>query len=814
MDARPVEGRAAVSHEQLFHTSSRHGLDGVAGFQTHAASAGLGRGPIVAIERLHARYDAPPDAPYQPDAEQMAAMPVALRYCNVAGVGPVVSQSRYVGREYRGRDGAPDEGRFGNFFCHAVVGSATGAPFDGFRPIDLWGSPDWTTDESAVQVLEPLERLTPGSLDVDAAVRDAARSPELSAVVLDAAIGSLAGGPPLLLVDATWDGPARWIAWITAALPGGLAGELSFSTYERRPENSSGYHVLGTTPACDPGAGTHARVRRIAVQDPVTDAAGLYARVAARVAADGAHALAAFSAALGGTDDDRLGARAVLAAADGAVVTEDDLVPVLRELDDALSRGHVDAALAVLEPLEVFDAEDREAVDQWLALHCAARLASDSDAAREVAAIALRRAAPYLDSASSRLPELPSTAPTAPAVSGLGAWVREVESAAGSEAAGRRILQGTQLRLVGLNTAVDRRVTDVLFADLDAPWADDVLTAFDRTPGLEHLLDQLTVRVIEDGPAPVRQERLRRLARCTSARDAAARHAEREGTFDALLASMWMRVSADPATRGAAARTLAGRAASDEERAAVRGLWAPDGPRSYEEMRDLLAALLDAQCPVTAVEVTVAFRALMSRPLRTAGDPDDLGGYLERLPREQLDRPEFWAWLAATYPRERSGSGLRRWADWVRRAFRGDETEIPDDRWDELVVLVGARFELELEDPDFEQALGGLPDPALEQVCAEIGRRRAGTVTAHSDPIQAVADEFRWWSARADRRLVDLVLPTAFESLSAKQVDRVAEVVAEADRPRWTAWAARHPRTTTRAKLVRALKLGRREGRR
>src|SRR5436305_2362179 len=136
-----------MSHPQAFHTSCREGLGGISGFQINAASAALDREQLAALSEAHARYDTPHDLPYEPTAEEMPRFPVALRTSVVPTVGPVVSRTEYVGREYRGSGGRPDEGRFGNYFCHMVVGEAGDDPFDGLTAVELWDAPHWTTAE-------------------------------------------------------------------------------------------------------------------------------------------------------------------------------------------------------------------------------------------------------------------------------------------------------------------------------------------------------------------------------------------------------------------------------------------------------------------------------------------------------------------------------------------------------------------------------------------------------------------------------------------------------------------------------------------
>ena len=240
-----------MSHPQAFHTSCRNGLAAHPGFQFNAASASLDGSLLPRLASAHAGYHVPRDMPLEPGAEDLKRFPVALKVAPVDGVGAVVSRTRYVGREFRGRDGQPDEGRFGNYFSHIVVGNG-GDTFDGLLGIELWDAPHWTDRESDQPSIGEIDRLVPGPLDVARVARSLASiSRDVRAAVLDAAVSALDGGPRVVLVEADNARAPAWIGWISYALPPAQAQRLTFTTFDGRPRYADDVHVCITTPACD-----------------------------------------------------------------------------------------------------------------------------------------------------------------------------------------------------------------------------------------------------------------------------------------------------------------------------------------------------------------------------------------------------------------------------------------------------------------------------------------------------------------------------------------------------------------------------------
>ena len=131
-------------------------------------------------------------------------LPVVLRYLPVDGVGGVVSRTAYVGREFRGHDGEPDSGRFGNYFSHILVGAGEGdGGFDGLMPIELWGASHWTATESQATDLPPLERIEPGPIDLEAVLARAPASGRRRWGLCSTPVSTLSSA------DRGWSGSSR-----------------------------------------------------------------------------------------------------------------------------------------------------------------------------------------------------------------------------------------------------------------------------------------------------------------------------------------------------------------------------------------------------------------------------------------------------------------------------------------------------------------------------------------------------------------------------------------------------------------------------
>ncbi len=752
-----------MSHGQAFHTSCRAGLSGTAGFQVNAATADLDRAQLAAMVASHARYDAPRDLPFEPTPEEMRAFPVALRMTVVPDVGPVVSRTAYVGREYRGADGAPDEGRFGNYFCHMIVGQPGGDAFDGLYAAELWDAQHWTTDESPSQSLPALDRLAPGPLE--RVLEAVATAPDgVAAAVLDGAFKALQDGPPLLIVDPDVSRAATWIGWITFALPASRAGELTFSTFEGRPHDVRDLHAIVTTPSCD-GATSGAQITRVDVTQPAGARPSLYARAATQLAAASADALAGAVRQVGDGDLTAAGARLAIAGEVTELVGDDDLGAVLAELLAATAAGEVETASAAAAQIPPAPEADRRHLGAWSELHRAARDASNP-AGRELASVALARLTAHIDAPLEELAQVPPSAPTQPTVSGIGSWLRATEAARGTDAVGHLLAVGVRLGLIGLNVVVDERVAAVAAAELDRPGV------------------------------------LATLATSRAACRAMRERAGQERTFAAVAAWEQLRVVAAPAELPAAAAELAGLAQGSREEAAVRGLWGAAGPTTREGLAALVGAYQSADRAVPADDVARAFAALMASPLPTQTPArGDLGHLLTQLPRDVRHRPEYYAWAAGLVAID-DADALDEWARRTVAALAAPNRAIPDERWSELLAIAAERLVTRRRSDGFEAAFARFLDGRFQDFPAMVGAALARELAADADPARLAASEFALWTRLRSPEVDDELLPAAFEPLTKGDREAVAELLGPELARHWEDWSERHPR---RGMVARAL---------
>jgi len=258
---------------QLHYTSAASGPTGRAGFQFVAETPGLPPQVRSAVAPL-LTYRPPPRAPLSPDAEELAAFPVALAY-ERSGGRAVLVRSRYLGRDYSGREG--------NFFAHAVV--AEPEELEGLRPIELWGAGFWTDrpaegDLAALEELDPGEGVCPQELADRLAEEGSYR---LLAALVDAAVTALdRGHGRVVLVGADVEPIVRWIAVLSYSLPVTAAARLSFTTYSADPCGAL-HRVVGTTP--DVWAAVHRDEPAFFVDEPADPpAAGTGSRFARTVA--------------------------------------------------------------------------------------------------------------------------------------------------------------------------------------------------------------------------------------------------------------------------------------------------------------------------------------------------------------------------------------------------------------------------------------------------------------------------------------------------------------------------------------------------
>jgi hypothetical protein len=796
-----------MRHAQAFHTSCRTGLSGTSGFQINAASPQLDREQLAALSDAHARYETPHDLPYEPTSEQMREFPVALKMSVVPAVGPVVSRTEYVGREYRGNGEGPDEGRFGNYFCHMVVGAAGEDPFDGLNAVELWDAPHWTTTEAATLEIPELGPLSPGSIDLDEALATvAAAPPGVAAALVDGALNAVAGGPPVLIVDPVINRAVTWLAWITYALPPRVAGALTFSSFEGRPQDILDLHVVATTPACDIGPTVNSAFVRIDVTAPTTAASPtLYARAVTALAEQGSEALAgAVRKVVGDTVVEQGASLAVIGGVTDCA-TDDDLPGVLRQLVVLVRSDRVTEAAEAVAALAASEGGDRRAIGEWAELHLKARLSTVGDPARDVASAALGRLLAHLDALPDDLPAVPSTAPTAPDVGAIGTWLTMTEAARGGDESGRLVRLGVHLGLIGLNVPVDSRVAAVVAHDLEVPSMKAALDAIDADGRNDHVIKQITEAVLsEPAEEPRVRARLLALSGCEMARDTIRARAEELQTFDAQAAWQRTRIVRDPALRLDAARVLAEVAVDARDEVEIGQLWGEGGPQTEADLADLLRAYLDAGRPVPAAESDRGFRALMRVPLPTAVPPRTSIGYiLGRLPSETRRRAEYYAWRAS-FDRPGPTTTLDEWTRCAVYALQGDQRQVPDERWEELLARVAEALIHERRDHGFADALAQFQSVQFDRLCEALGEALGRRVEAARDRATFAATEFEFWLRLPVREIEDLVLPTAFRRLSVRDVEDIGELLPDVVLPHWEAWSERNPRTGARAAVARA----------
>ena len=568
-----------MSHPQAFHTSSRTGLSGQPGFQFNAATPGLDRALLSKLASQHAGYHVPRDMPLEPTAEDLARFPVALKVAPVDGAGPVASRTTYVGREFRGQDGRPDEGRFGNYFSHIVLGTGEGDPFDGLLGIELWGAPHWTDRESPQPELGELGRLQPGPLDADRVADALAGAPPgVKAAVLDAALAALDGGPRLVVIDPDGARSAAWIGWISYALPTAQARRLTFTTFDGRPRYADDVHVCVTTPACDTAFAQHELGHAVNVVDiegpPASGRPSLYARVALALVEQQPDALAtAVRAVPAGSEGAQRGAWLAVAGSSTELVEGDELPAVVELVAQMAAGGELARAAATAKELPADTAVDRAMLAQWAALHRAARELPADDDSRSLAATALARIVPFAGELPEEIAAVPSGTPTQPGVGNLAPWLKAVEAAAGTAASGPLIRDGLRLGLVGVNVAVDRRLARVLSEGLAHAPVQDALRTIGRHAEFDHLVaavtDALAERAAGDRQA---RDQLRNMGAHDVVRARLRRRAEEERSFERLALSLRAEVEHNPAKRASAATELAPLARSEADHAEIREL--------------------------------------------------------------------------------------------------------------------------------------------------------------------------------------------------------------------------------------------------
>jgi hypothetical protein len=794
-----------MSYRQAFHTSCRTGLSGHAGFQFNAASGGLDDEQLARLAAAHAGYRASPDAPLEPGPGEIERLPVSLRYLPVDGVGPVISRTAYVGREFRGAGGEPDSGRFGNYFSHIVV--ADGGDFGGLLPIELWQAPHWSITESAAPKLPALDRLEPGPVDLDRVLaqllpgRGAALAP-----VLDACLRSVLGGPRVVVVEPDAELAAAWVAWVSFALPPDRVEALTFSTFDGRPRVAEALRLCVTTPACEidfPAYELGTAVVVVDVDDLAAAELSLYARVAAKLAESGAEAVAAAIRELGsGLDLDSAGAQLAVRAGCTGLAAGHDVPNVLAAIEDRLGRVPASELAAMARALPpVGDAP--EALAGWSRLHAAARESGDPGAT-DLVDEALGRLLSSLDAIDGEVVAVDSGAPVAPSVGTLAAWLELVSTAAGSERLGPVVAAGARLGLVGCNTALDGELAGIIAAGFAEP---AVRRAYESiaAAGNDRVVECVALELAAAVGAGGGLGALQHVAADPVAREAVRAQAERDQDFEAVAAWELLRVSGEPSRRAGAVTVLAGLATTGHPVELIRGLYGDDGPVSVEDHAELLGGWAAAGRGAPTADCRRAFACLAAVPLRRDRAVAALFAALGKAPEAVRTEPDYFAWWLL-FERPPKGRDFRGWAGIVAKG--GSRLSgLSDSRLQEVRSLAADVAATSLEEDGYATGLEALLGAMGEEWPLELGDALGRALAASVNPERRLARAFvAWCQANGYRReLMDAALPQATQDFAPKRLQAVGEWLDEAGGDVWEQWLEEHPPRRAVSRAVRGV---------
>jgi GTPase-associated protein 1, N-terminal domain type 2/GTPase-associated protein 1, middle domain len=800
-------------YEQAYHTSCRTGLSSQPGFQFNAASPGLSKASLDALATAHAGYHAPRDLPLEPNAAELSRFPISLRYQPVDGLGPVVSRTAYVGREFRSFDGTPDTGRFGNYFSHILVAPDAGDPFDGLLPIELWGAEHWVVTESSDSALASLPKLTQGGLDLARTLEllDPVRRrwvPEIVAAVSDA----VRGGPSVIVVDEPGEAAAAWVALASFALPRADAASLTFTTFEGRPRYSE-VNLTVTTPGCDVAFPSYELDQRVRVFDvcggeAAPDEAPLIGRVVGALLESGEEALATttrLAASLGPVTTDELAAAMVVVAGLPELIrSPEEVASVIRAITKVL-RDNSDIRLAVV--LNAMASEDAVApqaqITEWCALFVAARSSGHGEASDAVDS-ALGLLIPQSEFLNAELVALEAEPSGRLPLGRLAGWLTTVVEEVNPAILAARIQGGLSLGFVGANTELDRQLAEVFAQHLPAS---SIRRAFDlvisQAPASDvpeavaHSLAQLsteapeTLALLEDlvlaHPA---------LAPCVT------EWATQAQSFAAGYVEQRVQISIGAQTPAAAVSRLAEFAREPGDQAQLRAMYGPRGPGSSRDHAALLRAYADAGQQPPTHDLSAAWAALADLPLRVRGvraGGEELAAALEAADMAAKNHATMIAWrAAASVPAPGPSGDLDLWMDRVAAVNERPHSELPDERWDELLALAGDAM-LVADPTDHLRAFSRCVELATLDVWWPFYAELLAEHLGHErDPARAAASFFTTWED-ADQRsserkaVLDEALPVALSSWSPRQREAVADHLPEDLTDRWQEWNETHP---------------------
>jgi hypothetical protein len=824
VDVAHVGGDPEVSHPQAYHTSCRQGLEGRSGFQFNAASAGIEPELLTMLASTHVGYQAPRDLPREPTSEELQMFPVALKSRAVDGV-QVVSQTVYVGREFRGRAGEPDSGRFGNYFSHIVLADrAAGEPFDGLLAIELWGAPHWRSTESETPQLSELGVLQPGRCDLEWALEQLEPRREWLGAVLDGALAALEDGPRVVLVEPDAERAAAWVAWVSYALPADLASALTFTTFAGQPRHAQDVQFSVTTPGCDLAFAEHELGREVLLLD-VSSATPpsprlLYARIATAFANDGPEGIAAAAACPSDGAVQRRGGQLAIRCRRVDLATAEHVPSILELLVELVHGGQWELASQTARALPA--GVDREEVLRgWWEVHASARRQS-AEPARDLADQALERLVERIGDAAIDLPAVSCDSPTSPSPGMLARWLEKVEQSEDGADRAALLAGGLRLGLVGCNVALDRRVASAIGAAIEHPQVAQTLGALAADARYSEIADQVIAGLARDAFADERAlPRLRTALADPALGETISRLAAQAGDFDERAVWERLRVEADPSALADALSTLVPIAERAGRSAEVKLLFGRDGLADAEAYALLLRAFARSGVEVPAEDVAGSLAALARVPLSEV----DRGRPLLKLLRSAVARsrigeePVFSAWMAVC---SLPPTNFAEWCEWVARAAAAPPEQLPDERYHELREIAGdvtvERLEFAagrderrdgaaLEALDLESL--GADDPLADYAT---GVARLAWVFAEHWPETArralearlaKGRERAWFGAAAfvvwgglpadTGNLLETALPQAIEQLSPRRVQAIEAQLGEREQEEWATWLERHP---------------------
>jgi hypothetical protein len=811
-------------YEQAFHTCCKRGLTSQPGFQYNAVSPGLSEATLARLASAHAGYQAPRDTPSEPNLDQLSMFPVSLRHQPIDGVGVVLSQTRYVGREFRGHNGEPDTGRFGNYFSHIVVGGDIAEPFEGLLPIELWSAEHWTIKESPTPTLEPIALLAPGSLDLDGVLL-ALLPDRVSwiAPIVDATVAALLGGPRVVVVEEPGPRAVAWVALMCFALPRFLAEALTFSTYEGRPQYVDMQLTL-TTPGCDTIFPEYELGHRVTVIDvvgaaPPTTRQSLLGHAIEELARRGAEALSVAARGVSRDDTSTLGAQyaARVGIAD-TVRDEADVLEMLALVERWHEAGHAVGSLAAAarDLATCAIAPTGVTLLAWSRLHAFARNGIHPESA-EVADVALAHLLKNLDNLielpypDRPVPIVARHSTVRPTVARLAEFLEAITDSVTPERLAGSVSAGWMLGLVGINDELDRRFSVALAGLLEVPIVASTFEGIRSDPANRTLVAAVALALIERASHDARALEMLTLLSDDEVIDKSITEAlQASDSFELWAMCARVQLRNHPERRRMFVAALAELASTEVQYAEVRRVYGSSGPMAVEEHTELLSAYGLSSRSVPVEDIDGAWQAVLACPLIRQHPRSDVDALIEALASADplaKRHAAYVAWRAsAQIPTAHSRWTLEEWMQALAYVvLRPDE--LPDDRYLELIAIA-AELVLSESRPSehrarFGEAIRALGERAWLDACeVEIGRRRSGLT-------RLVAQLFEIWTApesdEANRTLVlRHLLPAA--SITTRQREKVVKALPEDLRDSWLAWSDAHPHVGTVARAVGRLK--------